>query len=134
MATPVDDYIAKLPAWQAALALELARTVLEASPNLAAAIKWGQPVFESNGPVCYLKGHKRHLTLGFWRGAALMKMDGRLETSGEKMAHMKFFEGEEVNQARIAKLVSAAVELNRTLGDPNTRRSKTASQQRGSKR
>lgn len=133
MATPVDDYIAKLPAWQATLATELVRTVLAASPDLTAAIKWGQPVIESNGPVCYFKGHNNHLTFGFWRGAALMTMDDRLETSGAKMAHMKFSKGTSLDRAKIAKLVKAAVELNRTLGNPNAQRTKGARLRRGTK-
>jgi hypothetical protein len=61
MATFVDDYIAALTEWQANLTKEPMRTVLSVSPPLVPVIKWSQPVFESNGPVCYIKGHKNHL-------------------------------------------------------------------------
>ena len=118
----VDDYMAALPDWQRRLANELVESVMQAAPSLTQAIKWGQPVFESNGPVCYIKGHKNHLTFGFWRGAALMEIDDRLETSGEKMAHMKFTEESKLVKSKIKKLVKAAVELNRTLGNPTKSR------------
>ena len=118
----VDDYMAALPDWQRRLANELVESVMQAAPSLTQAIKWGQPVFESNGPVCYFKGHKNHLTFGFWRGAALMEIDDRLETSGEKMAHMKFTVESKLVKSKIKKLVKAAVELNRTLGNPTKSR------------
>jgi hypothetical protein len=114
--------MAALPDWQRRLANELVESVMQAAPSLTQAIKWGQPVFESNGPVCYFKGHKNHLTFGFWRGAALMEIDDRLETSGEKMAHMKFTEESKLVKSKIKKLVKAAVELNRTLGNPTKSR------------
>ncbi len=39
--------------------------------------------------VCYLKAASRHVSFGFWRGAAIVDLSGRLETSGEVMAHAK---------------------------------------------
>jgi hypothetical protein len=120
MAKTVDDYIAKLPAAQAKLAQALRKAILSASPDeISEAIKWAQPVFESNGPVCYFKAHKQHVTFGFWRGAALMGLDSRLETSGSKMAHIKLFVADDVDRAHIAALVRAATKLNRVHGDPN---------------
>ncbi|MFO1041007.1 MAG: DUF1801 domain-containing protein [Planctomycetaceae bacterium] len=118
MSGSVDEYMAALPDWQNQLAGELVEAVMQAAPSLTRSIKWGQPVFESNGPVCYFKGHKNHLTFGFWRGAALIEIDDRLESSGEKMAHMKLTEGSNLVKSKIKKLVKAAVELNRTLGNP----------------
>jgi hypothetical protein len=133
MPSSVDDYISELPEWQSALAKDLVEAVLQAVPSLTSAIKWSQPVFESNGPVCYLKGHKNHLTFGFWRGAALMDVDDRLETSGDKMAHIKFIEGTSLNKSKITKLVKAAVKLNQTLGNPNIPRKSDASKRSRSK-
>lgn len=133
MATSVEDYIAGLPEWQANLAEEILKTVLSASPALVPVIKWAQPVFEANGPVCYIKGHKNHLTFGFWRGTSLMELDDRLETSGDKMAHIKFTDGMSLQNGKIKKLVKAAVELNRTLGNPNMSRKSGEPQSRRSK-
>jgi hypothetical protein len=38
-------------------------------------------------PVCYLKAASKHVTFGFWHGASINDPSGRLETSGEVMAH-----------------------------------------------
>lgn len=133
MTKSVDNYISKLPAWQATMARKLAETIFSAAPSLVAEIKWGQPVFESNGPVCYLIGHKNHLTFGFWRGAALLDRDDRLETSGQKMAHMKFTQGADLQTALLSQLVQVAVELNRTRGNPATKRGQTPSTKKKSK-
>jgi hypothetical protein len=40
-------------------------------------------------PVCYLKAASKHITFGFWHGASISDPSGRLESSGEVMAHVK---------------------------------------------
>jgi hypothetical protein len=123
-ARSVEDYIAALPDWQRKAASDLRSAILAASPQLAEAIKWAQPVFSAGGPVCYFKAHKAHITFGFWRGVRLMELTPRLETSGEAMAHMKITPEWAPDAALIARLTRAAVELNHTLGDPTARREK----------
>jgi hypothetical protein len=110
--TNVDEYLDRLPLEQRELASVLRRAILSSGRQLHESIKWAQPVYESNGPVCYFKAHSRHVTFGLWRGASLLDMDPRLETSGSKMAHMKLVSRDDVNQETIRKLVSAAVALN----------------------
>ena len=70
MAKSVAEYSAALPDWQATIANKLWDTIRAASPALTEAINWAQPVYEANGPVCYFKAHKQHVTFGFWRGAS----------------------------------------------------------------
>ncbi len=117
----VDAYVRGLKGWQAEAATALRHAILSV-PGLDESVKWAQPVYESNGPVCYFRAHTRHLTFGFWRGAELMALDERLETSGTKMAHLKITAPGEVTPARVAKLVRAATRLNAELGDPTRRR------------
>lgn len=131
MAVTVDDYVRALPPWQAEIASQLVNTILSASSDLVPTIKWSQPVFEFNGPVCYLKGHKRHLTFGFWRGASMMNLDDRLESSGEMMAHLKLTEGMPLLKTRVIKLVRTAVELHRIDGNPTAAKVPGARQKRG---
>src|SRR5262245_50721983 len=104
MRTSVDEYIGALPEWQAKIAGALRQSIKAASPKLDEAIKWAQPVYEINGPVCYFKAQRNHVTFGFWRGAQLMKMDNRLETSGSTMAHMKIAEGDDVRPRKVTAL------------------------------
>jgi hypothetical protein len=125
MRKTVDQYVATLPQWQHTIAATLRRAIRDAADELIEAIKWAIPVYEANGPVCYFKGHKNHLTFGFWRGAALVELDERLETSGAVMAHMKFREGDQVRSQPLMRLVKKAVQLNVTLGNPTAKRSST---------
>ena len=76
-------------------------------------------VYEANGPVCYFRANRNHLTFGFWRGAELMGMSDRLETGGSKMAHMKIAGDDDVDARLIKRLVAAAVKLNAEKGDPS---------------
>ena len=86
----VDDYIAALPEPLRNVA-ERARKVIDANLKDAdAAIRWAHPTWSlGKTPVCYLKAASKHVTFGFWHGASIDDPSGRLETSGEVMAHVK---------------------------------------------
>jgi hypothetical protein len=114
----VDDYIAGLAAPQRALAEALRALVEAGAPQAALRFKWSQPVFELGGPLCWIKAHKAHVTLGFWRGRQLPSAAGVIEGSGEKMGHLKLRSGAELRPALVSKLVREAVALNRERGDP----------------
>ena len=85
----VDDYVAKLPADKQRLVAALIALVRESAPGATVSIKWGQPVFEQNGPVCYVSAFKNHVNLGFWRGRELPTGKGILQSGGKMMAHVK---------------------------------------------
>jgi hypothetical protein len=118
----VDAYVAKLSGWQRDTVERLRAIARAASPDLVEAFKWAQPVYESGGPVCYIKAHKNHVTFGFWRGAELMARHPGLETSGIKMAHFKIRRDESIDAAALTPLIREAVKLNREKGDPNRKR------------
>ena len=117
----VDDYIAAIPAPLDTVAAELRRVVRAAAPDTHESIKWGQPVYDAGGPFAALKAYSRHVTLTFWRGAALPDPSGLLVGDGDRMRHARFSSVADVDEEPIAGLVRAAVELNRTLGDPTAR-------------
>ena len=58
-------------------------------PDLKESIKWGNPVYEKNGRVCYLAATEAYVSLGFFYGAALTDPGGRIEGTGVKMRHIK---------------------------------------------
>ena len=64
----VDAYIASLTGWQKDAATRLREVIRAAAPDATEAIKWGQPVYEDNGPVCYFKVTEESLG-GFVRQA-----------------------------------------------------------------
>lgn len=117
MAGAVDDYLARLSGWQAEAATEL-RGHLLAGGGLTEVFKWAEPVYESSGPVCWFKAHKAHITLGFWRGAALRRLEPRLMTSGAKMAHLKLTDAGQITAAQVRALTEAGARLNAELGNP----------------
>jgi hypothetical protein len=118
----VDQYIAaKMTGWQAQTAKKLLAFVLEAAPDANVAIKWGQPVFDLNGPFAYLRPAKAHLTFGFWRGKELADPKGLLDSEGARMAHLKLTEACAFDPRAFAALVKQAVKLNREKGDPTKR-------------
>lgn len=121
MGKTVEDYVRGLEGWQADVAAELRRVIRDAAPELTEAIKWGQPVYEWNGPVCYFKAHKNHVTFGFWRGVELGSVEPQLESSGSRMAHLKITATGDVKRRKLTALVKAAVDLNRKKGDPTKR-------------
>ena len=68
----VDAYVKKAP--------EFARPILEhvrdivhlACPDIVETIKWGQPFFDYQGPVCGLAAFKAHCSVMFWKADVLL--------------------------------------------------------------
>lgn len=114
----VDEYLGGLETSQRSLAESLMGLVQAAAPEAALAFKWSQPVFELHGPLCWVKAHKAHVTLGFWRGLQLPSREGVIEGSGDKMGHLKVRDVSDIRPALIRKLVREAMLLNRERGDP----------------
>jgi hypothetical protein len=114
----VGAYIAGLQGWKAEVASKVRQIVLEAAPDSVESIKWAQPVFEANGPCCYMKAFKNSVNLGFWRGVELEDPEGLLLGTGEEMRHVKLAGIQDVDEAALAGSVRQAVQLNLSKGDP----------------
>ncbi|HUS67529.1 MAG TPA: DUF1801 domain-containing protein [Kofleriaceae bacterium] len=117
----VDAYVAGLSGWQKDAASRLREIIRAAAPDATESIKWGQPVYEDNGPVCYFKANSEHITFGFWRGTELDDLEWRLEGEGERMKHLSLRSADEVTEESLGGFVRQAVDLNRRLGNPNVR-------------
>ena len=92
--------------------------VKEAVPESDEGIKWGQPVFEHGGPMCYIKAYKSHVNFGFWRGAHLADPDALLSGTGDKMRHIRLADVHEIRPVLFAQLVKDAAALNCRFGNP----------------
>jgi hypothetical protein len=120
---PVEQWIQeKASGWQLAVIQRLVGILREAAPDMTATIKWGQPVFESNGPIAYLRPAKAHVTFGFWRGGEIADPKKLLEGAGDRMQHMKIAGPDQLDAAAIKAMVQEAVRLNREKGSPTMRR------------
>jgi hypothetical protein len=114
----VGAYIAGLDGWKAEVASKVRQIVLEAAPDAVESIKWAQPVYETNGPFCYMKAFKNSVNFGFWRGVELEDPKGLLQGAGDKMRHVKLTGIDDVDEAELAGFVRQAVQLNSAKGDP----------------
>jgi hypothetical protein len=121
-AKSVDDYISGLPPDQAQIVTALRALVRRAAPDAQEAYKWAQPVYESNGPFCYIKAFKPAVNFGFWRGVDLDDPGGRLEGSGDKMRHVKIIQLTDIDEALFTDFVQQAVRMNAARGDPSRKK------------
>ena len=116
--TTVEGYLSRLALDQQKIVASLIKIVRESAPEASVTIKWAQPVFEPNGPFCYIRAFKNHINFGFWRGAKIQSGKGILLTGGEKMAYIKIAKESDVQRELFQKWVREAVQLNLTKGDP----------------
>jgi len=120
--TNVDDWAKKLTGWQADALKVLRALVTRHAPDSTLVMKWGQPVWEQNGPFAWLKPAAKHVSFGFWRGAEMNDPDGHLEGDGDRMRHLKVTSPSELKELPIEGFVKQAVELNGSKGDPTRRK------------
>jgi hypothetical protein len=118
----VEAYVASLDEPQAAIVRALRVLVRASVPDAVEVVKWAQPVYEKNGPFCYIKAFPRYVNLGFWRGASLSDPDGLVRRGGEKMGHVRITELDDVAERPLSQLVREAASLNARLGDPSRTR------------
>ncbi len=85
-------------------------------------MKWGQPVWEHNGPFAWLRPAAKHVSFGFWRGAEMNDPEGHLDGEGERMRHLKMTSAADLKSLPIEGFVKQAVELNGANGDPTKRK------------
>jgi len=120
--TSVDDWAKKLTGWQADALKIIRALVTRHAPDATLAMKWGQPVWEHNGPFAWLRPAAKHVSFGFWRGAELDDPDGHLEGEGDRMRHLKMTSAADLDELPIERFVKEAVALNGANGDPTKRR------------
>jgi hypothetical protein len=120
--TNVDDWAKKLNGWQADALRVIRALVSQHAPDATLVMKWGQPVWEQNGPFAWLKPAAKHVSFGFWRGAEMEDPEGHLEGEGDRMRHLKLTNADAVRELPLETFVKQAVELNGSKGDPTRRK------------
>jgi hypothetical protein len=81
----------------------LIEVIRGAAPEARESIKWAQPVWEVNGPVCSVKAFKKYTNVNFWRGAELADLgdpDGLLLGAGSQMRHVRIATVNEIARTR----------------------------------
>ncbi|MEQ1831481.1 MAG: DUF1801 domain-containing protein [Candidatus Eisenbacteria bacterium] len=117
-ATNPDAYVKGLRGWPSDVVKHLRRAV-QGAAKLDEVIKWGHLVYLSTGPVLLIRAEEQRVLFGFWRGQRLRDLEPRLKPGGKyEMATLVLHEGDTITAATARRLVQAAVDWNRRLGDP----------------
>ena len=118
----METWSKRLKGWHVDALRIIRALVARHAPSATLSIKWGQPVWEHNGPFAWARPAKNHLSFGFWRGAEMKDPNGVLEGDGDRMRHVKITSAEHADSLPLEDFVKQAVKLNEKKGDP-TRRS-----------
>ena len=110
----VDDHINKLSSPVKAIAERLREIVRDASPDLTEHYKWNMPVYAGTKDVCYIGAFKKHVNLGFYRGAELNDRDNLLEGTGKSLRHVKIASLDDIDKRSLSALIKDAVKVDAT--------------------
>ncbi len=95
------------------IAEKLHALVVKAAPKATHAVKWGMPVYEHHGMLCYIRTQARYVTLGFYEsGTRLNDPTGLLTGTGENMRHAKLALDAPVPEKQLTEFVKQAVRIN----------------------
>ena len=118
----VDEKIAVLGDWRAAVLTQMRALIREADPEVIEQVKWvkptnplGVPVWEHAGIICTGEVYKTYVKLTFAQGAALNDPAGLFNAGlgGGTRRALDIREGETIDATAFKALVTEAVTYNR---------------------
>lgn len=118
VAATVDGYVTNHRGWQRDVLTSLRALIKNAVPDIEESIMWSQPVFSSNGPICFIKAYAEAVHFGFWRGTELDDSEGLLTGDLTKMRHIAIKSAKDIKADVLDAMVRQAAKLNREKGDP----------------
>ncbi len=109
----IDLYIARINPSLVKVVDALRALVKKTVPSAGEAINpWGVPIFEFNGPLCYIRVGKKHVTFGFPRGSAMKDPGKLLEGEGHNLRHVKIKDLAQARNPQLKALILQAKALN----------------------
>ncbi|SDH24439.1 DUF1801 domain-containing protein [Paraburkholderia phenazinium] len=111
----IDQLIAGITDWRGKTFATVRKTILAADRDIVEEWKWmGSPVWSRDGMIAVANAHKGKVKVTFAHGAGLPDPDKLFNAGLEGNARraIDFFEGDEVNERALKKLVLAAIEYN----------------------
>jgi hypothetical protein len=97
-----------------AIADRVEELVRREGPGLRVETHWGHPWYVGTDLVCVVGAFTKHVGIEFWRGSKVSDPDHLLEGTGKNLRHAKIRTFEEASSPKLARLVRAAVALDRT--------------------
>ena len=109
---PVQAYIAAMPGWKSDLGKRLDALIVRSVPNVRKAVKWNSPFYGIEGQGWFLGLHTftRYVKLAFFRGASLRPPPPG-PSKDKDTRYLDIHEGDELDEAQIAKWVKQAARL-----------------------
>jgi hypothetical protein len=115
----VDQYIARLPAWQQNISHQLRDLIHAADPEVVETIKRTvQPYFVLDGNVCALFAAKDHINLFLYDGGIVPDPDGII-TAGHTNTTARtisFRQGDRINRRALSMMLKQIIANNRAGG------------------
>jgi hypothetical protein len=111
----IDGRIEELDDWRGEMLARLRALIKEADPDVVEEWKWSVPVWSHDGIICTGETYKKAVKLTFAKGASLDDPSGLFNSSleGNTRRAIDFHEGDEIDEKALAKLIRAAVALNK---------------------
>ncbi|HWL86529.1 MAG TPA: DUF1801 domain-containing protein [Polyangiaceae bacterium] len=113
----IDELIAGLTDWRGKTLASLRKTILEADRDIIEEWKWmGSPAWSHDGMIAVGNAHKDKVKLTFSHGASLPDPDALFNAGldGKVWRAIDLFEGDEINERALKKLVRSAVDYNQS--------------------
>jgi hypothetical protein len=111
---PVEPFIDKLKPEQRAIAGALHKLIVSAVPSIDSGLKWGMPFYSKDGMVCFIMVAKKHVNLGFAKGASLKDPKKLLQAGTSKtMRALKLTSPKDIPAGAVKAFVKQAVALNK---------------------
>jgi hypothetical protein len=109
---PVQAYIAAMPGWKSDLGKRLDALIVRSVPNVRKAVKWNSPFYGIEGQGWFLGLHTftRYVKLAFFRGASLRPPPPG-PSKDKDTRYLDIYEGDELDEAQIARWVKQAAKL-----------------------
>ena len=111
----IDARIKELSDWRGETLARVRILIKQADPEVVEELKWrGVPVWSHAGMICTGETYKNVVKMTFAKGASLDDPSALFNSSleGNTRRAIDFFEGDEINERALKKLVRAAVEYN----------------------
>jgi hypothetical protein len=117
---PVQAYIAAMPGWKRDLGKRLDALIVRTVPNVRKAVKWNSPFYGVGDQGWFLSFHvfTRYVKVTFFRGTSLRPVPPGASTHKD-VRHFHIHEGDELDEAQMAKWVKQAASLPGWSGRPS---------------
>ena len=117
-----NEYVQSITGWQRTC-VDMLRAIAAKVGGAEETVKWGHLVYLANGPAFLIRAEEHRVLFGFWRGKRLLDIEPRMTGTGKyEMKTLDLREDSPLDPAVAERLISEAIRLHRTIGNPAERK------------